>query len=46
MTKLVSAMMVLGVGLSVLAVGEDDASAQVSGPGVYGAMQGGMCIAE
>jgi len=46
MTRLASAMMVLGVGLSVLGLGERDASAQVSGPGVYGVMQGGMCVAE
>jgi hypothetical protein len=41
-------MVVLGVGLLVLGVGTGDASAQqrLSGPGVNGILQGGMCIAE
>jgi hypothetical protein len=46
MTRHASAMMVIGVGLAVLGVGEGDASAQVTGPGVYGLVQGGMCTAE
>jgi len=39
-------MAAIGVGLLALGVGERDASAQVSGPGVFGIMQGGACIAE
>jgi hypothetical protein len=38
--------MILGVGLSVFGAGEGDASAQVSGPGISGIIQGGMCAQE
>jgi hypothetical protein len=39
-------MVVIGVGLSVFGVGEGAASAQVTGPGVSGIIQGGMCLPE
>lgn len=46
MTRLASALVVVGVGLSVFGMGEGDASATLTGPGIYGIAQGAMCRAE
>ena len=46
MTRLASAMMVAGVGLSIFGAAEGDASAALVGPGTNGIVQGGVCTAE
>jgi hypothetical protein len=47
MARFASKVVFIGLSLTVFGIGSGDASAQqVSGPGTWGVMQGGACIAE